>query len=57
MSPAATMPADEAQRSVLLAADELCHAHGIGGVGMSDIRDASGLRCHRSMPCTQRRAD
>ena len=47
MSPAATMAIDEAQRSVLRAADKLFYAHGIGGVVMSDIRDASGVSMRR----------
>jgi AcrR family transcriptional regulator len=47
MSPAATMSPDAAQRSVLRAADELFYAHGIGGVVMSDIRDASGVSMRR----------
>ena len=47
MSPAATMPADEARRSVLRAADELFYAEGISGVVMSEIRDASGVSMRR----------
>jgi AcrR family transcriptional regulator len=47
MSPAATMPIDEARRSVLRAADELFYAYGISGVVMSDIRDASGVSMRR----------
>ena len=47
MSPAATMSPDAAQRSVLRAADELFYAHGISGVVMSDIRDASGVSMRR----------
>lgn len=47
MSPAATMPTDEARSSVLRAADELFYAHGISGVVMSDIRDASGVSMRR----------
>ncbi len=47
MSPVATMPIDEARRSVLRAADELFYAHGIGGVVMSDVRDASGVSMRR----------
>ncbi|MFM2078788.1 MAG: hypothetical protein RJA49_2678 [Actinomycetota bacterium] len=47
MSPAATMSADAAQRSVLRAADELFYAYGIGGVVMSDIRDAAGVSMRR----------
>ena len=47
MSPAATMSPDAAQRSVLRAAGELFYAHGISGVVMSDIRDASGVSMRR----------
>jgi AcrR family transcriptional regulator len=47
MSPAATMSPDAAQRSVLRAADELFYAHGISGVVMSNIRDASGVSMRR----------
>ena len=47
MSPAATMSGDDARRAVLRAADELFYAHGISGVVMSDIRDASGVSMRR----------
>jgi AcrR family transcriptional regulator len=47
MSPAAKVPLDEARRSVLGAADDLFYAHGISGVVMSDIRDASGVSMRR----------
>jgi AcrR family transcriptional regulator len=47
MSPAATLSTDDARRSVLRAADELFYAHGISGVVMSDIRDASGVSMRR----------
>jgi AcrR family transcriptional regulator len=47
MSPAATMSIDEARRSVLRTADDLFYAHGISGVVMSDIRDASGVSMRR----------
>ena len=47
MSPAATMSPDAAQRCVLRAADDLFYAHGIAGVVMSDIRDASGVSMRR----------
>ena len=47
MSPPATMSPDAAQRSVLRASDELFYAHGISGVVMSDIRDASGVSMRR----------
>ena len=47
MSPAATMSSDDADRAVLRTADELFYAHGISGVSMSDIRDASGVSMRR----------
>ena len=47
MSPAASMSTDDARRCVLRAADELFYARGIGGVVMSDIRDASGVSMRR----------
>jgi AcrR family transcriptional regulator len=47
MSPAATMPIDQARRAVLRAADELFYARGISGVVMADIRDASGVSMRR----------
>ncbi len=47
MSPAATMSTDDARRAVLRAADDLFYAHGITGVVMSDIRDASGVSMRR----------
>lgn len=47
MSPAATMSVDTARRAVLRAADDLFYVHGIGGVVMSDIRDASGVSMRR----------
>jgi AcrR family transcriptional regulator len=47
MSPAAAMSIDEARRAVLRSADDLFYAHGIGGVVMSDIRDASGVSMRR----------
>jgi AcrR family transcriptional regulator len=47
MSPAATIPTGQARRAVLNAADELFYAHGISGVVMSDIRDASGVSMRR----------
>ena len=47
MSPAATIPIDEARRAVLRAADDLFYAHGISGVVMSDIRDTSGVSMRR----------
>ena len=47
MSPAATMTVDESRRVVLRVADELFYAHGITGVVMSDVRDASGVSMRR----------
>ena len=47
MSPAAAMSADESRRVVLRAADELFYVHGISGVVMSDLRDASGVSMRR----------
>ena len=47
MSPAATISVDDARQAVLRAADELFYAHGIGGVVMSDVRDASGVSMRR----------
>lgn len=47
MSPATTMSIDAARRAVLRAADDLFYAHGISGVVMSDIRDASGVSMRR----------
>ncbi len=47
MSPTATMSIDEARRAVLSAADEWFYTHGITGVVMGDIRDASGVSMRR----------
>ncbi len=47
MSPAATMTIDESRQAVLHVADELFYAHGISGVVMSDVRDASGVSMRR----------
>ncbi len=47
MSPAATLSEGEAQRAVLQAADDLFYARGVGGVVMSDLRDASGVSMRR----------
>ncbi len=47
MSPAATTSVDDARSAVLRTADELFYARGIGGVAMSDIRDASGVSMRR----------
>jgi AcrR family transcriptional regulator len=41
------MSADDARRAVLLVSDDLFYAHGISGVTMSDIRDASGVSMRR----------
>ncbi len=47
MSRAATLSIDESRRAVLHAADELFYAHGITGVVMSNVRDASGVSMRR----------
>lgn len=47
MSPAATMAVDASRLSVLRAADELFYSHGVTGVVMSDIRDASSVSMRR----------
>ena len=47
MSPAATMTIGDAGRAVLDAADRLFYERGIGGVGMSEIRDVSGVSLRR----------
>lgn len=47
MSPAATISTDDARHAVLRTADDLFYARGIGGVVMSDIRDASGVSMRR----------
>jgi AcrR family transcriptional regulator len=47
MSPAATMSIDTARCAVLRSADDLFYAHGISGVVMSDVRDASGVSMRR----------
>ncbi len=47
MSPAATFTVDHADRLVLDAADSLFYERGISGVGMAEIRDASGVSLRR----------
>ena len=47
MSPAATFTIDDADRLVLDAADTLFYERGISGVGMAEIRDASGVSLRR----------
>ncbi|MGB8857936.1 MAG: TetR/AcrR family transcriptional regulator [Ilumatobacteraceae bacterium] len=47
MSPAATMRRDESESAVLAAADTLFYARGIAGVGMAEVRDASGVSLRR----------
>jgi AcrR family transcriptional regulator len=47
MSPAATIPADQAPRLVLDVADRLFYERGIAAVGMDDVRDESGVSLRR----------
>lgn len=47
MSPAATFSLDDAERLILDAADALFYERGISGVGMAEIRDASGVSLRR----------
>ena len=47
MSPAQTITDDAAERLVLDAADRLFYEHGIAGVGMAEVRDASGVSLRR----------
>jgi AcrR family transcriptional regulator len=47
VSPAATLTNDQAERAVLEAADRLFYERGIAGVGMADVRDASGVSLRR----------
>jgi AcrR family transcriptional regulator len=47
MSPAAVFTPDDADRLVLDAADTLFYGRGISGVGMAEIRDASGVSLRR----------
>lgn len=47
MSPAATFTIDDADRLVLDTADTLFYERGISGVGMAEIRDASGVSLRR----------
>ena len=47
MSPTATVGVDEARVAILEAADRLFYARGIGGVGMDDVRNDSGVSLRR----------
>ena len=47
MSPAATKGRAESAVAVLAAADALFYERGIAGVGMADVRDASGVSLRR----------
>lgn len=47
MSPAQTITDEDAERLVLDAADRLFYERGIAGVGMADVRDASGVSLRR----------
>lgn len=47
MSPATTITADAATAAVLVAADRLFYERGVAGVGMDDVRDASGVSLRR----------
>ena len=47
MSPAATIDDATARTAVLRAANDVFYARGIAGVGMADIRDASGVSLRR----------
>ena len=47
MSPAATKGRAESAVAVLAAADALFYERGIAGVGMVDVRDASGVSLRR----------
>ena len=47
MSPAAKLDEDAARQAVLEAADSVFYARGIGGTGIAEIRDASGVALRR----------
>ena len=47
MSPAATLDDEAARGAVLDAADSVFYARGVGGTGMAEIRDASGVSLRR----------
>ena len=47
MSPAATLDEAAARAAVLAAADGVFYARGVGGTGMAEIRDASGVSLRR----------
>ncbi len=47
MSPVATMTMDDADKSILSAADDLFYSRGIAAVSMSDVRDRSGVSMRR----------
>ncbi|MEM7285684.1 MAG: helix-turn-helix domain-containing protein [Actinomycetota bacterium] len=57
MSPAATIPAAEAETRALEAADDLFYARGIGSVTMGEIRDRSGLSLRRLYATHPSKAD
>lgn len=47
MSPAATMPRDQAGLAILAAADRLFYERGIAAVAVTDVRDAAGVSLRR----------
>jgi AcrR family transcriptional regulator len=47
VSPAATLDEEAARGAVLGAADSVFYARGVGGTGMAEIRDASGVSLRR----------
>ena len=47
MSPAAKLDEEAAREAVLDAADSVFYARGVGGTGMAEIRDASGVSLRR----------
>lgn len=47
MSPAARIDDEAARAAILHAADEVFYARGVGGTGMAEIRDASGVSLRR----------